>query len=540
MVRRKLRGSKVLRREYRRRSDTRRRILRRFFAPFSPIVYVAFAVVPLLRLHEGLGDDASGVALNLAAFMWTGVALIRSELFAVRLRGGWYLEMLLRYPVGDRTIFRHMLIRFLMGTALPAAFYIAGSMYLINWQHGELDWNGAAWAVLAGIVQTLASLALGFALADRFPRGRVGLVGVLLFSVSFGFAFGCEWVAPFLLGMKHWLLWATPAGWAILMMHESQWLWLLPLALLALVGLWNVQRLQTAYQAPELESLLPPAEVAENFEAVSPSELAKLTGMITAKEFLRDIDWEKQPWIEQFVARWLSVRERLLTEFLLGGRAPQWTKHWQGALKLALVGMALTFVPGSLGVWLVIGSFGMAALRATSSLLDEWQGLQATYRHGPGIPIYALLPCGFWEITRTLTKVNLIRGLTWLPSLVVCGAVAAWRLGFTPMEGASFGARLSAIELLGQPIAITLLFSSRTNDTRTLRQRWGWMQGLLLVVALLSVTTALITLFAPATVAWVAALAFGLCAVGCLGLYARWYHRGAFDLMTAVPTGNVL
>ena len=139
-----------------------------------------------------------------------------------------------------------------------------------------------------------------------------------------------------------------------------------------------------------------------------------------------------------------------------------------------------------------------------------------------------------------VTKANIIRTLAWLPAMVICGAVAAWRLQFGPVQGAVFGVRLCGVELLGQPIAIMLLFSARTNDTSRLWQPWAWMQAVLLVGVILSVVIGFVILFAPVLPALMAAGLFGLCTAGCLGLYALWYHRGAFDLMRIAPKVRAL
>jgi hypothetical protein len=534
-VRRKLRASKTRWREYRRRNNLRQRVVRWLSWPIGVAAYAGLAVSPLIRLREGLGDHSFGIALNLAALMWTGIALARSANLAGQLRGGPYLMMLLRFPVSDRMVFRLVLARFLKGSLVLGIYFFAGSLYLVAWQRGGLSWDAVGWSVVATLLQSVANMALSLGIPQRFQKARLGLVGVLLCLAGFIFGYASEWFAPLLLQMSDWLLWAQPAGWGLLLLHAGEGLLLVPLTLLVAAAIGNVRQLEETYQAPNLESLLPMATVAENFEAVSPTELREVTETLLTKRFLRGVDWGEQRWMERLVARWWTARERLLAEFLLGGRKPHWTQNWRAGLKVAAFGPALALLPGTLGAVASVGAFGVATLAATGVFLAEWPGLHGVPSVGPTIPIYALAPCGFWEIARMVTKANIIRTLAWLPAMVICGAVAAWRLQFNPVQGAVFGVRLCGVELLGQPIAIVLLFSARTNDTSRFWQPWAWMHALLHLGVLVSVVTAFVMLFAPVMAALLATVLFGLCTAGCLGLYALWYHRGAFDLMRIAP-----
>ncbi len=374
-VRRKLRGSKARWREYRRRNNLRQRVMRWFSWPIGVIVYAGLAVSPLLRLREGLGDHSFGVALNLAALMWTGIALVRSANLVSQLRGGPYLAMLLRFPLSDRAVFRIVLARFLRGSLALAIYFFAGSWYLVVWQRGKSDWNAVGWAVVATLLQSVANMALSLAVPQRFQKAKLGLAGVLLCLAGFIFGYAAEWFAPLLLQMSDWLLWAQPAGWVLLLLHAGQWLLFVPLALLVAAAIGSVRQLQETYQAPNLESLLPVATVAENFEAVSPTELRKVTETLMTKRFLEGVDWGKQRWIEHLVARWWTARERLLAEFLLGGRPPRWSQNWRAALKAAAFGPALALLPGTLGAVASVGAFGVATLAATGVFLTEWPGL---------------------------------------------------------------------------------------------------------------------------------------------------------------------
>ncbi len=539
-ARRRVRAVPALRREYKRHSSRHRRVARWMLAPLPILVAGALLTGPLMGAREVAGDFGLSVAWGISMLLWTGVALVRGATFSGSLQGGWRLVMLLLFPVGNRAVFGHLVWRFLFRSLVLFGGLFVAALYLEAWEQHSVGIGFWPHVLLVAALQTVVNAALSLVLARHVNASKLWWSGASLCAAGFVGGVGARWFAPLLAGASDWLAWFTPAGWAWMVGHaEMPFAWFAPVAVLVAVAGWTARQWHVVYRPPELETLLPAATTAEEFEAVSPSEMQHVREAMRSGGFLSGADWASQPWLERWVAGWLTAREKLLTEFLLGGGSPGWTRAWRRGLKIAMVGLCLVVVPGTVFTWIVFIGGVSAMLVAVPLLTDDFPALKPAWGFGRGAPAYALSPCGFGELSATILKTSTPRLLAWLPICVVYCAAVAWRLGISPASGAGFGARLMLLCLLGQPVIITLLFSSGTNDSRNVRASWLWIIFVFLGLIVMMLGASLALLLAPAGYATAAAGAFGVFVLAFVKLYAVWFNRGGFDLVPAPQEGGL-
>ena len=404
----------------------------------------------------------------------------------------------------------------------------------------QLLWLPLAGAVVAWIVQ-------GTGRGTEVPWPLAGLAGALLgtYLVALGFlalrwrhaarAYGLGWVglvtlwlgsnfapAPLRAAVISWLneqgdllVGVLPTGWLVGpghrwltgQAHASDALWLLPaLALTTLlpsVRRWLEQRYQFreavlldyAAEVPEDCSAEDREALAGHFEAPQRTGLTEITDRILSREFLLPASEPTSGWIERWVWRWWTPRERLLAEWDWA-TGPTWTFAWKtgamllgGSLVLTLSGRLLgwTWLESALPVGGVLG--GLSSLPVLIGLAGG--RLQTPFGATAKLSPYAVYPRGLKELLGLLNKVSLVRTLAALPLVTAFGACAAVMQERPWWVGVDFAVRAGFAAWAITPAWLVVRVGQVTNDVNQLRAKslliLGWHLGCLALLAALLV-----------------------------------------------------
>jgi len=442
-------------------------------------------------------------------------------------------------PLDDAKIFRFQLRRYLASAGwlvweLSLAYLV---LALIEGVNAPPFYQ----LLLAGLLQAVLVVALALHLASWVHMIPLGTLGVLLRLSAIGLLiFGVQRpdLGIYFTQATEWFL---PTGWvnyALFRSTQDPTVYALLLPILALIYLarYSFHRLRIHYSLAGVEivparSAVPPDEDELTGQNAGPRPgPTEIEDRITARRFLEGLNWEIAGSIERFVARCLSARERIITEFLVAGN-PGWT----GGLKVSFWIWAAACV-----VVLTLGQFGgtiiffSAYVLATTSLPlfgGSWRGMRRSATGGMYLPAFSVYPITFNSIALILLKVNLIRIAAASPFILTFSTLAAFRLNESPLSGTIIAAKLLAILVCVQPLFALFPISNTTNDT----SRGRMTTSLLLLVPMLFVmfgaAFAVCVSTNPLAIFGSYAILVLLSSLILLG-YRSAYRRGKFDLLT--------
>jgi hypothetical protein len=285
---------------------------------------------------------------------------------------------------------------------------------------------------------------------------------------------------------------------------------------------------QTANQDPEL-----PVEDDQVFAeepAVGKVSLEP-SWTIAAENVLRSVAWEGQGWIEATVARFFTQRDKLVCEFLLAGRTGTWSTRWRKAGWVTVAGVLITlFAP--LPLWAYFVPAVIAGFLAAPILGGALPGFRGAAVYGLAMPVYALMPVSYGEISRVMFKANIVRLLTWAPLALIYAVALGMRLEENAWNGLLIGAEIVVLVLVLQPLIVAGHFSAGTNDTKQLNRHTLLLcfAGLPLLILLLVATFGL---FIPDSLVWRSLSMAGIlgCSLSAWAGYKWFFNRGRIDLL---------
>jgi hypothetical protein len=333
--------------------------------------------------------------------------------------------------------------------------------------------------------------------------------------------------------------WFLPMGWInyVLLRSSGDWAALglaIPIAAIIYLARYSFYRLRTFYSLEGFEIIPGPAHsVNSDHEELSPASFNKRAGpteieeRIADRQFLSGVNWNLRGGLERLVARMLSPRERVITEFLVA-QDPGWTRSLKWSFWVWLVVSAVVLIFGNYGTMVFFGAYVLGA--ATLPLFGgEWRGMRQTAAGGMYIPGYSLYPIAFNEMAKIFLKVNLVRIVAASPFILTFGAIGAFKLGHPWMGGALVGLKLLATIACLQPLLILFPISSTTNDTSRMMALWLLVfVPMILVLGAAAVTVFLSDSGIGVLTGLVALFLFsGLVFV----LYRKAYRSGKFDLL---------
>ncbi len=537
-VQQELRNSPALAREHRRE---RRRFWRDARAP--QWAYQLFFGGWLAGMWSALLMEPGLFEPSLAVFALWCLGIVGTQthrLWATLYRPG-DLTVLLNLPLSDADIFARQRREFRRNSPGLLLHFLPAGLVLLVFRHGG-GGEGLA-AVLLPPLQAVLALATAVQVAAFLPRlGRwlwLGLPAALaaaLCAWQFG---GCRDA----LVQAGW--WLPPFGWVNYAYERGACqgdLWAWTLLLPAALPVWTLpfawRRLRERYVFIEPAGFDPDEETDESFadETTASRELGptELEDRLRAREFLQPLDWTRFGWIERLAARSLSRRERLVAEFMTGGR-PYWTRNWQRAVWFFPLSLLLACLADPNHGWLIFIAFVVVAVRGVPLLGGHWRGLESCFIGGQFAPAYAGMPLGFAEMARVMLKASTLRWLAAAPFLLALAAVSGWRMLGDWGAGADMALRGMALCLVLQPAVVALRLAGN-GDTQHIKLR-DVLIVLLFAAPIMAFTIG--ALVSPGLV-WTTAC-LGGCAVSALGLmwlYAMAWKRGWFDLAHDRPNNS--
>jgi hypothetical protein len=466
-VRRALEAKPALWRESRKyRRPTDRGKLRLFFWPV--IFYLgldgfhsSFFVVCAFYLCGKLFTDA----LNLL------VSLYQSHELAV----AWHL------PIRDEDFFRRQ-----VGAAVGESLWAwvglcAYGAPLILRQAGFLPWLTAAFGIA---LQWLLFMAL-YLLVARYGLRWGALPGYVFYALA-ALAFFSQIILDRAEPVARVLAAALPFGWV----HVGLWPpaglnpWLGDVMVFAALGVtatlaWTWPWLRSTF----LETMAPPPTRPE-LVADTPDMEEDVSEWLRARDShwavqSRDrvekgalgvvADWETAGQVEALAARWFTAREQVVADFLLAEHIGTWTHNWTWSVYACVAVLALTLVPVVPTALLFLGALTSFFIGCPVNG-GRWIGFLALWSGSRLVPLLAIYPVGYREVSRVFLKVNVLRILAWLPLGLLLGVAIGWRWGM-PGDGLAFVLATVYVLLVAQPMAVATKFSGGTNDSQHVNLR---------------------------------------------------------------------
>jgi len=539
----RIKSSKTLRREHRLH---RRRIGR---ISVRPVVFYPLCIAAALSVIFGASGDKPDLPFVVIALYSTGTVVLRSRTFFNRLHGPGELAVFFGLPISDETFFRMQWKKFLLRSVW--LFLFTFLLYFLD------------------AIQTPGPLPLQIAIAGLAALAQWALVVALVAMIVNLRHPWLYWSALALYGMavvgafapptvSHTLFAFTailPAGWinsAIIGMlngNASALFWLTPVALIVSVSFWKVEQLRREYapkllvyagladttspedaQIPEVETEALPEIEQEPLEMVSlvgPSHSAAMTASAALS-----LDWDTFWLIERLAGLWLTKEEKSIADFLLAGRLGQWSSRWGKALYFTIASILCALLIPVAPTCLTIGAAVIAALLAAPVLGGEWPGLSRIMISMKQSCVIAFYPVTYWQASRVMLKINLVRLLAYVVLLFPTVLALFWRSGAGWRQGVSMAGGIWMWLVVLQLGAVAVQHSQGTNDTRTYTGATitFFLFVVLLIVALLA---GIFVLFIPdasvgGVLSAIIAAPFLLLAWWTYGLV---YNRGRIDLM---------
>jgi len=299
---------------------------------------------------------------------------------------------------------------------------------------------------------------------------------------------------------------------------------------------FSFDRLRSFYSLAGVEIVPAPAIATGNDDELTGENASPRPGpteiedRVLGRNFLDGLNWEISGTLEKFIARCLSARERIVTEFLVAGN-PGWTHGLKVSFWIWVATSTVVLTLGQFGGTII---FFAAYILATTSLPlfgGQWRGMRQSVSGGMFLPAFSVFPISFNSIALICLKVNLVRIVAASPLVISFALLAAYKLGESPASGAMVAGKLLLILLSVQPLFVIFPISNTTNDTSSGRT---WLKLLFLIPVLLGLFGAAFVVFVsshPGIVLLSYAVLL-LVSVIFFVLYRRSYRHGNFDLLT--------
>lgn len=540
----RLRATKPLWKDYKRmRRSAWRHRLQKLSAVF--LFYPAAAIFLSVQRR---GWELPLVLLTLYS---TATSLTRATSLSKSLYRSGDLAFFMHVPVSDREFFDFEWKKFLRSAMLFTfyAFLALGYVSVIAIS-GPLRWPAA---LAATLLQTLVVVTLVVLIELLFPSAPQARFGIVFYLLTFtSFFLPTLWIAA----LKS-LLVPLPTAWVPymfeqgLLQHDAKSLYLLfpVVALVASLPL-GLKRFRDSYPRagivyPLAATFVPEevySETSVDWAAVGSAPVSKPSPELSnlAPVVLPKLNWQNYGWIERVVGRWISPSQHATADFLVGGILGAWTGRWKLALKIAGGGILALLVLRELPIWLAVLAGGVASLLALPIVGGDWQGMQMRSAAGIHvIPMYALFPLSYRDVSRVIAKVNLIRFAAWAPFFLIYASALGWRLG-SATAGATLGLQIFIIVLSLQPLMIAGRFSYGTTDTKRLNTHSVAAIAVMVVLALAYLGCCTILFVAVGwghdeagsdLVAVGAVVGLFLCSGAAWSLYRLLFERGRIDLI---------
>ena len=249
-------------------------------------------------------------------------------------------------------------------------------------------------------------------------------------------------------------------------------------------------------------------------------------------EWLNRWNWERANWLERAAGWSLNEKEKLTAQFMLGGRAPNWSSRWRVAVIATACAFTVLLARNEL---FRVGAFLSTAVSVGAGvpvLGGVWPAMQQGIVSGKFAPLHACYPLDYWRAGWTMWKVNTVRTLAWAPVGLLLGILLGYDAQMGLGASTLLAGRIILLYIALSPIMVAGKFSKSTNDTVNLR--WSRILAILVLVLLIIVLlvgggVALAIEGLPG-VGLTALL--GVLTVGSWALYGWYWGRREVDLLT--------
>ncbi|HTQ49846.1 MAG TPA: hypothetical protein VMJ12_03975 [Candidatus Acidoferrales bacterium] len=549
-VRKIIRGSRELRKEYRQAKKFRKHVNAWWF------IRSAFSLgfgAGVMAAVKATGHPASGLAfIALWSFAW--IFFLTQNLW-IFLHTHLDIMALRLLPVSDATIFRWQLQKFSTKTIFALLDLSMGFAALGLW----LNFATSQWVFLPLIIilSWLTLLALVVLCATIIPRriqqitpGAIWISGFLLFL-----ALGIDGKAVLSLldQIAPDLTLILPTGWPVLLFQlllpGSSWiaiLALVPVVVLLISFKNSITRLQNDVRYKEyILPMAPDTLTATNAQDSPPADqapaphnlgLTAIEEIILSRQFLEPLPWSQLGWFERQLWNWFDAREKALSEFVFPKGFKITVPWWKTVRNLAVAvaaAMILGMIEPTSRNWIIGVGLFLTILQALAQILNNGTAFRQMFCSGVNIPVYAGYGLGYRELSRFLLKCSAIQLPLFIPFITLCGVLATWLSELPWQMGIILGFKAGILLSAGRFMLILFAFSGGTNDGSKYRLR-----TVVLVVALVSLCLIFMGLGAAGLFATNTPAAWGLLALAVLTAYASFrtygwfYHANRFDLMS--------
>ena len=493
-----------------------------------------------IKQFRGRGKHALLVVIALYA---TATALFRGLNFRVNVLQGYDRALFLHFPVSDAEFLKHEWAKF--GWTWFGAFCLFFLAYatsaLSTWTLQQHIWKVA----LAALLQGICGMAVAARVIALFPKLKIVSSVLPIYALTVA----CLWLPASSLDFLWSAVLLVPGGWishsfaALVGTSSTNEIGLLVPALvlgmsLAIALRFGHRRLlsglesQTTDKSSELDQMFGPTEEQEEIEPIEPA-VTGIQSTVASVDFTHRPSWTESGWIEKIVGFSLNDEEKLVAEFMLAQHLGEWSKRWRAAAMLTAIGIIITSLVRQLPPWVFFLPIVVAALWGAPLFGGIWQGFRGAPTFGGVVPVYAVFPVSYSEISRIMLNANTIRILAWAPLFLSYAIALATRLGNGPGYGAATGIEVVVLALLLQPVMITGHFSSGSNDTKQINRYTLAFFGFSFIL-LVPFIAASVGIFVAESLPLKSAAALGVLACTSLAWasYMRLFNRGRIDLLS--------
>jgi hypothetical protein len=474
--------------------------------------------LPVIAIYDVAAHrDAALMAVALYA---TATALLRGNALRSQLTSGLDVAAFAALPVSDEWLFRRCWRRLVL-QSLPTLVVFAFAAWL------SLPPGHEAWRTLAGVAAVVAGWGIVVAVAAvaaAWAGPRAAAAGAVL---QLCLVAGCQlaWRIPEQIpGPALFVVALTPGGWILAALQRAcgagdptGLVWLVVAAAFTATLPAVTRELARWHRVREVMLVSTGFAIAVR-EDETPLVLARPEEIAVER---REVRAPSRGWLDGFVERLLSRRERALVAFLRAGNTG-WSVEWKRfAIMNAIIAALCPLLPSGLTV--CAGAVDLIWL--FFAMVGPWRGFDLRPSGGGISPLVLSYPIGYWEAGRAMLKVNLARLVTLLPFVLIVGTIM-----IAVLEGSSVAAVVAAGKICFLVLAVQPLLVFFVVSHGSTRVDLPLLLAPVIVGAVIGGVGSARALFSSS---WAVSLPGGLVlAAVCLGTaaaYVALYQRGRFD-----------
>jgi hypothetical protein len=541
-VKREIRRSPVLKKEYRKAKKAVRRHYKA--TAFFRVIWSILVGVFVWIIVTGTGHPASGLAvINLVTFL--SLSIFAQHLLATLFRAN-DLRALALLPIRETAIFHWELQKFFLKYAVFSIFDMAAG-YIALATCLQLSFGQVLIAGVCAALSWVMLLALAALCAARLPRLPYARITGIFILIGFCLFVGHKFIGSAVLGLfdaaAPALNLILPTGWAPSLLqvflpggNPLDAVLIIPMALVIFSIRNSLELLRSRLKfrehvAPEVHDLIPGAQPDAK---PSRAGITAIEDAIQSRQFLE----QPQPagWLEKNLWQWLTPREKSLMEFAFPGGlviTKPWIKILRNFVLMVLIGFAASFWDYNLQFWIYGLGLFITLLQCLAQIWSNGAAFRVMLNSGIIIPMYAVYPVTFRDLSGTLFKLSIIQLPLFLVYAMASVVLVGHFAGLNFLAGIALGFKIGLLIFATRFIITVLAFSARTNDTAKFRIRTIALIFIFLVLGILflALSSGGVFVLNPG-LSWFLSLAAVFDAYALFKIYGWFFNANRFDLMS--------